>query len=414
MDSSMGLCARNLPGGDHSEFMRYFRNLVAAEVTRLKFIGRRQPWTRIRASLRRLLRFCIPERIARTRNAGVFAAVLTLLITATPSSLHAAEPARKDTVTVDDKTEAVIKGGLKWLASKQLPNGAWGTSGDEQRNPVAITAYVLMGFMSAGQLPGEGEYGKNVTLGTQYLLDQISAEGLFSNRNSGQYMYGHGIASIALAEIYGTTRNPAMKPKLEKIIRIIIASQNREGGWRYRPVASDADISVTVLQVTALRAAKNGGIDVPQQTIDRAIAYVKACQHAPSGGFAYQPGRDPGFARTAAAIYSLQVCGLYDDPMVKQGSEYLLKNYQRNDQWFTYGNFYAAPAQYMIGGETWTKWYAQLKEVLLRNASAAPGGLFYWEPKLDAGYGGVGPVYCTAVYTMILAMPYHYVPLYQR
>ena len=27
---------------------------------------------------------------------------------------------------------------------------------------------------------------------------------------------------------------------------------------------------------------------------------------------------------------------------------------------------------------------------------------------------GVGPVYATAVYTTILAMPYHYIPLYQR
>jgi hypothetical protein len=324
------------------------------------------------------------------------------------------EAARKDAVVVDEKTEAVIKGALKWLASKQLPNGAWGSTGEEQRYAVAVTGYALMTFEAAGQLPGEGEFGKNVSSGMHYLLDQINPEGLFANRNSGQYMYGHGIATIALAELYGQTRSPLMRPKLEKLIRLIIASQNREGGWRYRPVASDADISVTVLQVVALRAAKNGGLDVPQVTIDNAVRYVKACQHAPTGGFAYQPQRDPGFARTAAAIYSLQVCGLYDDPMVKRGSEYLTKNYERNDQWFTYGNFYAAPAQYMIGGETWAKWYARLKDVLLKNVTSVRGDMYYWEPRLDSGLGGVGPSYCTAVYAMILAMPYHYIPLYQR
>lgn len=321
---------------------------------------------------------------------------------------------RKDNVTVDEKTEAIIKGGLKWLASKQMANGAWGVSGDEQRYPIAMTGYALMAFQAAGQLPGEGEFGKNVTLGMNYLLDQISPEGLFANRNSGQYMYSHGIASIALAELHGQTRSPAIRPKLEKLIRIIIASQNKEGGWRYRPVAADADISVSVLQVVALRAAKNGGIDVPQKTIDNAVRYVKDCQHAPSGGFSYQPGRDPGFARTAAAIYSLQVCGLYDDPMVKAGSEYLVKNNAHNDQWFTYGNFYAAPAQYMIGGEVWAKWYAQIKDVLLKNVTPLRGDMYYWEPKLDAGMGGVGPGYATSVYVMILAMPYHYIPLYQR
>lgn len=326
----------------------------------------------------------------------------------------APEPPRRDEVKVDEKTETVIKNALRWLATKQLPNGAWGSTGEEQRHPVAMTGYVLLTFMAAGHLPGEGEFGKNVSAGTQYLLDNVRPEGTFTDRNNGQYMYGHGIASIALAEVYGQTKSPQMRPKLEKVIKLIIAAQNREGGWRYRPVASDADISVTVLQVVALRAAKNGGIDVPQKTIDDAVRYVKNCQHAPSGGFAYQPGRDPGYARTAAAIYSLQVCGLYDDPMVKKGSEYLIKNFQRNDQWFTYGNFYAAPAQYMIGGETWAKWYSQLKDVLLKNGTALGGDRYYWEPKLDASHGGVGPVFSTAVYTMILAMPYHYVPLYQR
>jgi prenyltransferase beta subunit len=203
-----------------------------------------------------------------------------------------------------------------------------------------------------------------------------------------------------------------MRSKLERIIKLIVASQSDEGGWRYRPIARDADISVTVLQVVALRAAKNAGLEVPQATLDRAVNYVKSCYHAPSGGFCYQPSRDPGFARTAAAIYSLQVCGLYDDEMVKKGSQYLFKNFKSEDLWFTYGNFYAAPAQYMIGGETWAKWYAQLKEVLLNNVTVK-GGLAYWEPKLDQGRP-VGMLYSTAVYTMILAMPYHYVPLYQR
>ena len=78
-------------------------------------------------------------------------------------------------------------------------------------------------------------------------------------------MYGHGVATIALGELYGQTKSPIIRAKLEKTIKLIIASQNSQGGWRYRPVVRDADISVTVLQVVALRAAKNAGIDVPQR-----------------------------------------------------------------------------------------------------------------------------------------------------
>ncbi len=319
----------------------------------------------------------------------------------------------RDTVKVDEKTGSIIQGALKWLASQQLPNGAWGSSGEEKRHPIAMTGYTLMAFQAGGQLPGEGEFGKNVNAGIKFLLDSCGPDGLFTDSNSGQYMYGHGVAAIALAEAYGETRIPSMRAKLEKIIRVILTSQNREGGWRYRPVANDADISVTVLQVVALRAAKNAGLDVPQKTIDNAVKYVKSCYHERSGGFAYQPGREPGFARTAAAIYSLQVCGLYDDKMVKAGSEYLLQNQKTKQEWFTYGNFYAAPAQYMIGGEIWAKWYKKIKDIL-EGAVKRQGDVYYWEPRLDQGRGGVGEVYCSAVYTMILAMPYHYIPLYQR
>jgi hypothetical protein len=323
-----------------------------------------------------------------------------------------AAPAKNEPV-VDTRTEGVIRGALNYLVSKQLPNGAWGSTSDEKRHPVAISAYALMAFQAAGHLPDEGDYSKTVNSGLQFLLDSVAPDGVIGDRNDGQYMYGHGVASIALAELYGQTRVPAMRVKLDRAIKLIIACQNEEGGWRYRPIVRDADISVTVLQVVALRAAKNAGLDVPQATIDRAVGYVKSCFHPKSGGFTYQPDREPGFARTAAAIYSLQVCGLYEDEMVKRGSEYLVENNRPFQDWFTYGQFYAAPAQYMVGGDTWRKWYPVIAETLLNEVNTQ-GEISWWEPRLDRGRGGVGPVYCTAVYAMILAMPNHYIPLYQR
>ena len=337
------------------------------------------------------------------------------LLAAGHAAFGAGSPARpRDAVIVDAKTEAVIKGGLKYLASKQLASGAWGFSGDETRRQIAMTGYTLMAFQAGGHLPGEGEFGRNVTAGMNYLLDSIGPDGLYNIRSDGQYMYSHGIATIALAELYGQTKSTTLRPKLDKAVKVIISAQatepGHEGGWRYRPISKDADISVTVLSVVALRAAKNGGLEVPQRTIDDAVAYVKRCQDDRTGGFCYQPQRDPGFARTAAAIYSLQVCGLYDDPMVKKGSAYLFENIREDHEWFTYGNFYAASAQYMIGGDTWQKWYAKVKGILMSQV-VKQGDVAYWEAR---GRGGVGPTFCTAVYTMILAMPYHYIPLYQR
>ena len=96
----------------------------------------------------------------------------------------------EDPVKVNAKTELVINSALSYLASKQSPSGAWaGETGEEARYPIAMTAYTLMAFQAAGNLPNEGPYGKNVDQAVRYLLSQINDQGLIGDANSGKYMY---------------------------------------------------------------------------------------------------------------------------------------------------------------------------------------------------------------------------------
>lgn len=326
--------------------------------------------------------------------------------------------ASPDPVVVDPQTEEVIKGALKYLAAKQTPSGAWTSPNGD--HPIAVTAYTIMAFLAAGHLPNEGEYGRNVTNGTNLLMNCMRNDGYLTSESAaagrkGSNMYDHGIGTVALAEVYGQTQDPKVREKLTLAIKLILSAQSKNGGWRYNPRPADADISVTVLQVVALRAAKNSGLDVPQEVIDRAVAYVKSCHDAKSGGFVYRPNeKEPGFARTSAAIYSLQVCGVYDDPLVKKGADYILRQkWNPSGEWFTYGSYYAAPAFYMIGGEAWQTWYARSRETLVSKVTRQGPDIAYWEA-FDSNSRRVGPVYATAVYTTVLAMPYHYLPLYQR
>jgi len=316
-----------------------------------------------------------------------------------------------DTVTVDGETETVIHGALQYLANQQEIEGSW-TLGKANPNPepVAMTGYALLAFLSTGNLPDEGEFGRNVNSGMQYLLNQIQPDGLFRGVERGKYMYSHGIATLALSELYGEKQSPTLKKRIEQLVGVIVGGQSPLGGWRYQPDAKDADISVTVLQLAALRAAKTAGIEVPQETIDRATNYVHKCYNDGENGFAYQPGGKAGFARTAAAIYSLQVCGGYDDPLVAKGSDYLFANVNRGDVYWPYGCYYAAPAQYMIGGDVWQRWYKQMRDTLM--SSVVRGGdTCCWYRKSSQP---VSTNYDTAVFVTILAMPYHYIPLYQR
>jgi hypothetical protein len=374
-----------------------------------------------------------PAPLRRTAPALLVALLLTYGGVQASAQQPAAPPAAPalsspvspdDTVKVDRNTEAVINGALKYLAAQQLPDGSW--SGDKNdpassKYAVAMTAYVMMSFLANGNLPNGGLYAKQVKNGLQFLLDAVQPDGMFNEKPQGQYMYSHGLGTMVLAEIYGENQDPAIRTKLEHVVVLILRAQNPEGGWRYQPGSRDADISVTVPQTVALCAAKRAGIEVPQVTIDRAVAYIKKCSVGSTGGFAYQVGKGgPGFARTAAAIYALQITGLYDDPMILPGSKFVMTSIDRCDQpgwtceWLSYGNYYAAVAHYLIGGDKWKTYYSEFGQHYLLSHVSTQGDMKFWDQSLDPRAKGIGSNWVTAVATVILSLPYGYLPLYQR
>ncbi len=313
-------------------------------------------------------------------------------------------------VIVDDATAKVIDAALRFLVARQAEDGSWSVNNGNHK--AAITAYVLHAFLASGHLPGrDGKYRKAIDAGTSFLIGCVRDDGYVAAATGDSNMYGHGIATIVLGELYGQAADDRLGPAVSRAVQLIVSAQSDSGGWHYRPTPGDADISITVLQVVALRVAREAGIGVPQSTLDRAVAYIKECYVPAAGGFAYKArGQDAGFARTAAAVYSLQVCGLYDDPLVAVGINYLVENSNKERKWWTYGHFYAAPAQYMRGGERWAQWYADVREQLL--VRAKHDGEFVWWEKDDDG--GVNEIYITAAHASILAVPLAYLPMYQR
>jgi hypothetical protein len=187
-------------------------------------------------------------------------------------------------------------------------------------------------------------------------------------------------------------------------VELIIRTQNAQGGWRYFPRVYDADISVTVMQVLALRAAKDAGINVPIQTINDGVRYVRSCANR-DGGFGYTPQGASGFARTGAGVISLQVCGEYDAPEVKRGIDYIMKcKGQKPDSWYSYGHYYAAQAVYQFGGQAWEEWYPFIRQELIsRQATTRDGS---WPSEYEE--------YSSAMALLVLSIPYRYLPIYQR
>jgi hypothetical protein len=222
-------------------------------------------------------------------------------------------------------------------------------------------------------------------------------------------MYGHGFATLFLAEVYGTTPNVEVRDKLKRAVKLIVTTQNKDGGWRYEPQSTDADISVTICQVMALRAARNAGIYVPSETIDRCIEYVKRSQNA-DGGFMYLiQGGASDFPRSAAGVVALYSAGIYEGNEIDKGLEYLMQHLPTTDvmsreMHYFYGHYYAVQAMWQAGGDYWKKWYPAIRDALLARQNQENG---YW-------FDQICPEYGTAMACLILHMPNNYLPIFQR
>jgi squalene cyclase len=309
---------------------------------------------------------------------------------------------------IKPSTQAAIDKALGWLAGRQNDDGSFGGSG-YSRN-IAVVSLAGMALLSAGNTPGRGEYGEQINKCISYVLRAADESGFISIPATASHgpMYDHGFATLFLAEIYGMTPDSDVREKLHRAVRLIVTTQNQEGGWRYQPKPVEADISVTICQVMALRAARNAGLYVPNETIDRCIDYVKRSQNA-DGGFMYMLQGGPSkFPRSAAGVVALYSAGIYEGDEIRKGLEYISSQLPKpedfsRDTHAMYGHYYATQAMWQAGGEHWNKWYPAIHDVLLKQQQADGS----WMDLICAEYG-------TAMACIILQMPNNYLPIFQR
>ena len=351
------------------------------------------------------------RRIARPARDGLLA---VLMLAATNSIWAAEPPATRPSRTpaenlMKPETHRAVESGLSYLKAQQNPDGSFGRGG-YSRN-VAVCSLAGLAFMARGSTPGRGPHGEEVNRCLSFILDHVRESGYIIAPEAASHgpMYGHGFATLFLAEVYGMSSEQTLRDKLVRAVDLIIRTQNEEGGWRYEPKRQDADISVTICQIMALRAARNAGIFVPNETVDRCIDYVKRSQN-PDGGFMYQltaPG-DSRFPRSAAGVVALYSAGIYEGEEIEKGLDYLMKQLPGSkavqlEAYYFYGHYYAVQALWQAGGERWQRWYPAIHEALL--ARQRPDGA--WFDQISAEYG-------TAMACIILQMPNNYLPIFQR
>ena len=325
-----------------------------------------------------------------------------------------------------DRVDVAMENGANFLLSMQQKEGAFVRSGRAD----AMTSLGIMALASMGhQSTDPGKFGLSMQKAMDFILRREEkrlwrGQKMIYFGSDGSRMYGHGITTLCLAEMLGMsvgkTQEVRLREVLKKAVELILFSQrvrkgnaSHRGGWRYSPLSSDSDLSITVWQLMALRSAKGAGMDVPKEAIEMAVRYLKRSYYSPRNargeptnlrsGCGYMPGKPPSLAMAAAGLLSLQVCGEYDSLEARGSVNWLREqNIGKNRSYFYYGTYYYSQGMRKREKAVAEKARQMVEDALLKRQE---GGT--WK-------GGHGPVYCTSMAMLSLSVKYHYLPIYQH
>ena len=309
---------------------------------------------------------------------------------------------------------AVLKG-LDYLESQQADDGSWITGGGETY-PVAMTGLAGTALLAHGDSPTRGKYAKAVAGAVEYLVRCATPSGLLTgpSQDGGIPMHGHGFALLFLASVYGMITKESLRKQVGEAIRkaVVLTSQGQSaaGGWTYTPGSGDEG-SVTVTQVQALRAAQNAGFLVPRAVIEESVGYLEKCR-TPEGGIQYSliSGGGPRLPISAAAVATLYNAGQFDGEIATDCLKYVWDQFRAVEGWDKggghafYAHLYAAQGFYMAGDEYWDAYFPSTRDQLLGMQS--PDGSWNGD--------GIGQVYGTSIATIILQLPFKFLPVFQR
>jgi len=398
----------------------------------------------------------------------MFRSRLLAALAITAVAIVVAVPAPAPVLAADEKPknqkkdiETAIEKGLEYLKKTQMQDGHWEAQGGQY--PTTMTALAGMSFLMEGSTLKEGKYSEQVLKAVNWFLAAARQQpnGMIGDvRNpteSTRYMYGQGFGTMFLASVYGEEEDKEQREKLEKLLKksveFICKAQTSKkhkkpegkeveiGGWGYVSAADGGNFdegSVTITALQGLRAAKNAGIPVPKENIDRAVNYLEACT-TQKGGIIYSYAGGSGAALngqerpplTAAAICCGFSAGQYKSELPKKWfkyvrdneSQFLAKGRQAHDEYQTY---YFAQAMYALGNDkyeamfkdeqwfkndakdkwlTWNRFKDNYFQQILDNQDKTTGG---W----TGGY--IGPAFATSVNLTILQLEKGILPIYQK
>jgi len=298
---------------------------------------------------------------------------------------------------IPPELDGMYRAGLSFLASTQTLQGNWSDSYGQQPG---VVGFALLAFLASGEDPNFGPYRLQIRRGAEFILSQQDA----NTGYIGNSMYNHAFATLALAELYGHLREPDVGSPLKRAVDLILNSQaqNPKGAWRYSPVAKDADTTVSGGQMVALFAAKNAGLEIPEEAIEKGLQFFRESMDT-LGGIGYTNNSGGNTTRSAIASLSFSLNNDYTSDESKKIFEYLRANREQASSYIYYHFYYLAQALFQGDMAEWRAWNTRILE-LFRATQQQNGS---WN-------GQRGPAFSTAAALLTMALNYRLMPIYER
>ena len=349
----------------------------------------------------------------------------------------------------DATTEGAVLKALRWLKKTQQPNGSWGNGG----NPISNAGLAILAFLAHGETPASKEFGPTVEKAMQFLIDSLTkkkdktGKEVVTFRGADGNEYATLIATYALCEAYGMTRNPNTKIVAMQTLQRIVDNQSPTGGWDYGMVRTSTrdDMSFAGWALQALKAGKMAGMHPKglDACIKKAIKCLKT-RNFKNGGFNYTAGGGPT-GLTATGCLAMQLLGYMNEPEVKAALDTMrpwLPSFDgvkgkklsealppQNPQYYCY---YASQCKYQAGmcqGATpanvkaWQDWNLAMKALYPRTINTLPEKIpgpdgkprpiGYWKFKDQTCGGEKATTMATCFAALQMMVYYRYLPTTQ-
>lgn len=332
-----------------------------------------------------------------------------------------------------DRTEVSVLKALKWLKDHQYPDGSWGPS-----YKISMTGLALLSFLAHGETTASVEYGDAVRRGLRFMLKN-QKDGMFrgggpvyANMHPTQIaVYEHAIGTYAISEAYGLTSIPYLRLAMEDAVQVIIDGQHEGGSWDYdykKGPEANLDVSLSGWHIQALEAALNAGAENKglKSTIETGIRGLTVLADNSSGMFRYSTRlktEGPTMPMTAVGVLCMQLTGHALDAEARAGTKVLgnlnfrwtktdpslpNQDLRQVSTWPLYAWYYITQARFQQGGKDWLSWNKQFAPSLCNMQN--PDGS--WGPAPASQEAAYGPVYCTALSTLMLEVYYRLLPTY--